>query len=206
MMMFFRRKKDGSLSLDGAVRKVFSGNLALSAERLALSKIRRENASDMYEYSCLEETTRYLLWTPHIKLSQTENYIKLLEKKYAQGAFWDFGLTLKEGGKFIGTCGITSINEEENALEIGYVISPYYKGNGYATEAATSVARWCFDTFGIDSIFAKMIEGNTDSQRVMQKLGMSLEGIYRNSMFIKGEYKTIHVWQVKREEFFAKNS
>jgi ribosomal-protein-alanine N-acetyltransferase len=45
------------------------------------------------------------------------------------------------------------------------------------------------------------MEGNDASMRVMQKLGMSFEGIYKNRMFIKGAYKTRNVYNITREKY-----
>ena len=200
--MFFKKSTDGQDLLGEKIKTVFSNHPELHSKRLVYKIIAPENAQDMYEYSCREETTRYLLWTPHTSISQTQRYIKLLSKKYENGAFWDFGLTFRDTGKFIGTCGITSFDEEKNSIEIGYVLSPDFWGMGLATEAAKTVMTYCFETFGVDSIFAKFLEGNNASMRVMQKLGMTLEGIYRNSMYVKGEYKTVHVYEITREKFF----
>ncbi len=199
--MFFKRRTDEPLTLGEKLRQVFSNAPELSSDRLLYKKIVPENSLDMYEYSRLEEVTRYLLWTPHVSLTQTQRYIKLLQKKYESGAFWDFGLTEAKSGKFIGTCGVTSFDEKENSIEIGYVLSPDFWGAGLATEAARTVMRFCFENFGVDRITGKFMEGNNASMRVMTKLGMTLEGIYRNSMFVKGEYKTIHVYEVTREKF-----
>lgn len=199
--MFFKRHTDEVPSLSEKISQTFKEVPTLESSRLIYKKILPENSQDMYEYSRLEEVTRYLLWTPHLSLSQTTRYINLLQKKYARGDFWDFGLCDKESGKFIGTCGITSFDEKENLIEIGYVLSPDFWGKGLATEAAKTVAAFCFDTFYVDRICAKCIEGNDASVNVMKKLGMTLEGIYKNSMLVKGEYKTIHVYHVTREAF-----
>ena len=83
------------------IKSTFKDVPVLESERLIYKKIVPENSADMFEYSCLEEVTRYLLWTPHVSLTQTERYIKLLQKKYDSGAFWDFGLTDKEADDFI---------------------------------------------------------------------------------------------------------
>lgn len=198
--MFFKSKNQNLIS--EKIKSTFKDVPVLESERMIYKKIVPENSADMFEYSCLEDVTRYLLWTPHVSLTQTERYIKLLQKKYDSGAFWDFGLTDKESGKFIGTCGITSFDDKEKSIEIGYVLSPSFWGKGYATEAARTVMKFCFDTFGADKICAKFMEGNNASMRVMTKLGMKLEGIYKNSMFVKGEYKTIYVYEVTKEDFF----
>ena len=205
-IMFFRRnREENTESLGERVRALFKGTPMLESERLIYKKILPENAQDMYDYSKLEEVTRYLLWTPHTGLVQKEKYIKLLQKKYENGSFWDFGLTSKEDGRFIGTCGITSFEDDTDTIEIGYVLAPEYWGKGIATEAAGTVMRYCFENLGAKKICGKFMEGNDGSMRVMIKLGMTLEGIYRRSMYVKGDYKTIHVYEITKERFFEVN-
>lgn len=203
--MFFKRNGDKNISLTEMIREAFKNVPTLESERLIYKRILPENAEDMYDYSKCEEVTRYLLWTPHVGLTQTEKYIKLLQKKYDNGSFWDFGLTYKPDGKFIGTCGITSIDDETKTIEIGYVLAPGYWGMSLAPEAAKTVMKYCFDNFGAEKICGKFMEGNNGSMRVMTKLGMTLEGIYRRSMYVKGEYKTIHVYEISKEKFFEVN-
>ncbi len=204
--MFFRKNAEKEPTVTEKLRETFRNVPVLESDRLIYKKIVPENAQDMYDYSKLEEVTRYLLWTPHISLTQTEKYIKLLQKKYDSGSFWDFGLTYKEDGRFIGTCGITSAEDDGRIIEIGYVLAPEYWGRELAVEAARTVMKYCFENFGAEKICGKFMEGNNGSMRVMTKLGMTLEGIYRNSMFVKGEYKTIHVYEITKERFFRLNS
>ena len=109
--------------------------------------------------------------------------------------FNDWGLVLKSTGKFIGTCGFTSFDYENNTAEIGYVLAKSCHGMGLATEAALRVMQFGTEQFGLDGFCAKCMQGNNASLRVMQKCGLVLEGIYNNSMFIKGEYKTIVVFR-----------
>lgn len=188
--------------LDTKIKEVFSNPPILQTKRLDLVKISPEHALDMYEYSSDPDVTKYLTWSCHSSAKETERYIKLLQKKYPTGAFTDFGLIYRDSGKFIGTCGYTSFDQETNTAEIGYVLSKDYWGQGLAAEAARCVMEFGFDTFGLDGYCAKCIEGNDASMRVMQKLGMSFEGIYKNGMFIKGSYKTIIVYNVTKEKYY----
>ena len=157
----------------------------------------------MFEYSRDPDVTKYLTWSCHSSVKETERYIKLLQKKYTQGVFNDFGLIHRESGKFIGTCGFTSFDYENNTAEIGYVLAKPYWGKGYAAEAARAVMEFGFETFGLNGYCAKCMEGNDASMRVMQKVGMSFEGIYKNGMFIKGAYKTIIVYNVSKEKYYS---
>lgn len=188
------------------IREVFSNIPELETERLRLRKITLADAEDMYAYSRLPEVTEYLTWNPHKSPKETLRYVRLLERKYAKGAFWDFGVEHRETGKMIGTCGFTSFCVDENSAEIGYVISPSYRGCGLAVEACRAVMKFGFITFDLDRICARFIEGNAASERVMQKLSMTYAETYRNSFYIKNRYRTVIEYAITKKAFFAQNA
>ena len=188
---------------DRKIKEVFTNIPTIETERLILRKILPSDSADMYEYSCLDEVTKYLTWSSHKSEKETERYIKLLSKKYTQGAFWDFGIELKENSKFIGTCGFTSFDTDLNRAEIGYVINPNLWGAGIAPEACRAVLKFGFSVFDLDGVCARYIEGNDSSKKVMEKLGMSYVTTYKNSYYIKNEYKTVIEYSITKKEFFA---
>ena len=61
----------------------------------------------------------------------------------------------------------------ENAVELGYVIAPNFKNNGYATEALSACIQEIFSS-GFTTVKTGAFEENLASQRVMQKCGMTL--------------------------------
>ncbi len=190
---------------DKKIKEVFTNIPQIETERLLLRRITEDDYTDMYEYSCLDEVTKYLTWPSHKSIAETQRYVRLLGKKYAKGAFWDFGVEHKADKKFIGTCGFTSFDKDTNSAEIGYVLSPKYWGQGIAVEAAKAVMKFGFAVFDVDKICARFIYGNAASERVMQKLGMSYVTTYKNSFFIRNEYKTVVEYCVTKKDFFAHN-
>lgn len=67
---------------------------------------------------------------------------------------------------FINDCGI-----DEDTVELGYVIDPAHKGNGYATEALSAVIGEVF-RMGYRRVVCGYFDGNDASRRVMEKCGM----------------------------------
>ena len=67
---------------------------------------------------------------------------------------------------FVNDCGI-----EDDEIEIGYVVHPDYKGQGYATEAVSAVIKDLF-RMGFHKITAGYFEENIASLKVMEKCGM----------------------------------
>ncbi len=202
-MSFFSHTQ-GFDTLEKRVKALFSDVPTIESQRLRFVKISPEHAEDMFEYSSDSDVTKYLTWSCHSCVKETERYIKLLQKKYLQGVFFDWGIVDKQDGKFIGTVGYTSFDYQKNTAEIGYVLSKNYWGKGLIPEAAKTIMEYGFENLGLSGFCAKCIEGNNSSLSVMRKCGMVLEGIYKNSMFIKGEYKTIVVCSVTKEDYYKK--
>ncbi len=185
----------------GFIGKLFSKVPEMETERLKFRAIKRSDDADIYEYSSNPETSRFLLWEPHGSIAYTRRFIEAILTKYKIGEYHDWAIVTKNGNKMIGTCGFTRIDQANGVVEIGYVINPDYWGNGYATEAARKVMRFAFDELLVNRVEAKFMFGNDASLKVMSKIGMKFEGYLRESMLVKGKYKTIGVASILRREY-----
>ena len=182
-------------------RKIFSDLPVLETERLILKKIEPSNANDMYAYASLDQVTRYLLWTPHLNINETKGYIEFLQKQYRKGNYADWGLNCKSDGAFIGTCGFADMDLSNNKAELGYVLSPSYQGRGYMREAVRAVLGLAFGELGLRRVELRIMDGNTASVRFAEASGFKYEGTMRNSLYLRGQYKTLHYYSMLSEEF-----
>ena len=155
----------------------------------------------MYEYARRREVTEYLLWEPHESEIFTHRYLTYLQSRYRSGDFYDWAVIYRDNDKMIGTCGFTRFNIESNSAEIGYVLNPTYWGIGIAPEAVREILRFGFDYLRLPSIEARFMAGNLRSRRVMEKVGMTFEGINRESMHVKGKYVSVGVCSILQHEY-----
>ncbi len=181
--------------------RIFREPPIIDTPRLYLRKILKKDSSDMYEYSKNRDVTKYLLWEPHISEGYTRKYIAYLQGRYRAGDFYDWAVILRLRDKMIGTCGFTRFNLEANSAEIGYVLNPDYWGHGIAPEVVYAVMKFGFSVLRLHRIEAKYMVGNERSRRVMDKLGMTFEGIARDSMHVKGRYVSVGTCAILRDEF-----
>jgi RimJ/RimL family protein N-acetyltransferase len=65
---------------------------------------------------------------------------------------------------------------EGTQAAIGWLLDPAYGGQGYATEAAAEVLRICFEDLGLRRVVAGAFADNASSLRVMDRIGMRIEG------------------------------
>jgi ribosomal-protein-alanine N-acetyltransferase len=180
---------------------IFKHIPTLHTPRLTLRRMQPSDYRDMYEYACLPSVTEYLLWYPHNDPDQTYRYLQSLQTCYKQGEFYDWAVVITETGKMIGTCGYTEFDHEHGRAEVGYVLNPAYWGHGFGPEAISAALEFAFRELDINRVEAHFIEGNDRSRRAAEKCGMTFEGLLRQYMFIKGNYRNIGICAVTRDRF-----
>ncbi len=90
-----------------------------------------------------------------------------------QHGYCRWPLILKDTEALAGFCGFA---HRDAGAEIGWRLASQYWGRGLATEAARAVFRYGAEALGFDRITATIQSGNDASQRVAEKLGMTLAG------------------------------
>jgi RimJ/RimL family protein N-acetyltransferase len=72
--------------------------------------------------------------------------------------------------------------------EIWYNIMPGHWGNGYATEVSKRLIRFGFEFLSLHRIEAGVATGNSRSIKVLEKAGMTREGVRRKMLPIRGSW------------------
>lgn len=84
-----------------------------------------------------------------------------------------FTVVLKANDLLIGDCGLELMElDGANVAELGYDFRSDYWNRGLATEAATAVRDYAFQTLGLSQLISLIRVGNEASRRVAEKVGM----------------------------------
>ncbi|WP_412988958.1 GNAT family N-acetyltransferase [Pediococcus siamensis] len=157
-------------------------NDKLETDRLKLRPVTLDDASDMYAYAQDPETVKYV-FDQHQSVEATKSIILSYFMKTPMGKW---GIELKQTHHLIGTIDMR-VDQANLRAEIGYAIGRSYWGNGYVPEAATRILELGFAELHLKRIQARHIAENYKSGRVMQKIGMHQEGIFKNYAQHKGQ-------------------
>ncbi len=185
------------------IAKLFSNIPVLETERFILRKMSLDDTDDMYEYAKDPGLTRFLSWSPHSSKAFTFEYLSYLQGRYKAGCFYDWAIVCRDTGKMIGTCGFTRFDYPNDSAELGYVLNPAYHGQGIATEVLARVIQYGFEVLALNRLECRFMPDNIASRRVMEKNGMSFEGIRRQGMLIKGNYVDIGICSILSTEYQA---
>ncbi|QJR36539.1 GNAT family N-acetyltransferase [Gemmatimonas groenlandica] len=151
----------------------------LSTERLTLDPLTYSDAEFIVELLTDPDWLRYIgdrgVRTVHDARGYLENGPMA---SYATNGFGLYRVSLRESGVPIGMCGLLKRDALPD-VDIGFAFLPAYRGQGYAFEAAAAIVADARDRLGMTRILAIVTPGNVGSIRVLQKLGMSQDGIVR---------------------------
>jgi [ribosomal protein S5]-alanine N-acetyltransferase len=150
----------------------------LHTSRLNLRRIRYVDGDTVFEaWAQDEEVVRYVTWKPHKSVNETLLYTRWAEEAWEEGTDYTY-LAFNEGnGEAVGTI---SLRPRGHRVEIGYLVRRSEWGKGYAPEMLEEVIRWAFSCSWFHRVWATCDTDNTRSARVMEKAGMSREGILRS--------------------------
>lgn len=78
----------------------------------------------------------------------------------------------KKSNDFIGWVVLKPLDQTQE-IEIGYRLLEEHWGKGFATEAASLIINYGFNTLNMDKISAVVLEKNLGSRKVLEKLGLT---------------------------------
>jgi ribosomal-protein-alanine N-acetyltransferase len=143
-------------------------------ERLVLRAFEPEDAEALFELRTDPEVTRYTGEPPPRSLDEVRREISAYPD-FERYGFGRWACVYKPDRRIIGFAGLKFL-EEIGEVDLGYRFLPTYWGRGLATEAATASIDFGFRTLGLEYIIGLVMHENTASIRVLEKVGMELEG------------------------------
>jgi len=179
---------------------VFSRLPVLETERLILRPLRMGDAGDLFAYARDPEVSRHVLWDTHENIAQSRQFLRAAIRQYRRGMPGSFAIVLRASGRMIGTVGFMWVNTDYKSAEVGYSLSRDYWNQGMMTEALRAVIAFGFDTLRLNRIEAQHETDNPASGRVMENVGMRLEGTLRQRVRNKGRFVDVRLYAILRSD------
>lgn len=177
--------------------------LNIETERLLFSEISKDDLENIHGLHSIAEVDEYNTLGIPETIEETEKLIEpIIQSRFKTPRdSYTWKICLKDSNQFVGLAGFSLSNDKFKLGEIYYKLHPDYWGNGYATEVAKQLVKIGFDNFDLQKVEAGVATENLKSIRVLEKIGMTREGLRRKILPIRGEWKdNFHYAIVKTDE------
>ena len=125
--------------------------------------------------------------------------VRRLHRQARQGTTYSFAIDVD--GRFAGQVTVNNIvRGSAQFASIGYWLDQRYAGSGVMPRAVALVVDHCFTTAGLHRIEVAIRPENTNSLRVVEKLGLREVGYAPKYLHIDGDWRDHRLYAITREE------
>lgn len=182
------------------------GTKVIRTHRLVLRPFTVEDAPAMFRnWASDSAVTEFLTWPPHESPAATAELLARWAKETAEDpSVYQWAIELKSIEEPIGSISAMHINEKTAACELGWCIGKKWWGQGIMPEAGAAVIAYLFDEVGMNRVAARHDVRNPKSGRVMQKLGMTYEGVLRQAGVCNAGICDEAYYSILKNEYLAR--
>ncbi len=176
----------------------------LETPRLRLRPFAYADAADVQRLAGDAAVADTTLLVPHPYADGlAEEWILGQAGALAAGESLTLALTRRDDGALVGAMGLELVLAHARGT-LGYWVGVPFWGRGYATEAAEAVLAHAFGALGLHRVQATHLTRNPASCRVMEKLGMRVEGVERDQVLKHGRFEDLELHAILVDEWRAR--
>ncbi|KUN20101.1 acetyltransferase [Streptomyces corchorusii] len=157
-------------------------NISISTERLVLRPL---DEDDVPALADMMNDEQVVAWTtvphPYTEADAHRWITRRAPDERTEGRGIVLAVTEFLTQRLVGVVHLRNTDWRVRSSQIAYVIAPWARGEGYASEAVLATAQWLFHDQKFERLELRTAAGNTASQQVAQKIGCISEGVLRNA-------------------------
>lgn len=116
---------------------------------------------------------------------------------------FDLALCLPGDDRFLGRVGLRIERPEHKEAQLWFNLRRDRWGQGLASEAATALLDFAFDTLQLHRVYGDCDPRNVPSARLMERVGMRREAHLRENWWLKGEWCDSIIYAVLEQDWRA---
>lgn len=176
--------------------------MELETLRLKLKEITPDDINDIHRLYSFPEIDEYNTMGIPESIDETIEIVRLMidVQQTEERKSYTWKSVRKDSNEFVGTAGINLSANRFKMGEIFYELFPSQWGQGFATEVAKALIKAGFEVFHLHRVEAGVATENIRSIRVLEKSGMTREGIKRKILPIRGEWKDNYHYAIVEDD------
>ncbi|MGX4599017.1 GNAT family N-acetyltransferase [Faecalimicrobium sp. JNUCC 81] len=158
-------------------------------EKVVLRSYKEEDIEIALKLVNDKELKKFLVDCIPFPTSKWEEDEWIKSQKSNKEGTYNFAIEDIETNKYIGGCGINSVNWLTRVAVVGIMIGDKdYWGKGYGTDAMKVLIDFIFNDMNINKIRLSVFSFNERAIKSYEKCGFKVEGVLKNEIFKEGKY------------------
>jgi ribosomal-protein-alanine N-acetyltransferase len=177
--------------------------MTLQTDRLNLRQLSVTDVYKIHELHSVPESDQFNTLGIPETIQTTEGIVNewLVEQNAIPRTSYVFCIDKNETKQFIGLIALKLGKPNFRTAEVWYKIHRDYWRQGYTTEALNKLLDFGFNYMKLHRIEAGCAVENIASRKVLEKVGMTREGMKRKKLPIRGEWKDNYFYAILEEDF-----
>ncbi len=181
------------------------GTIRIETNRLILRRFEMSDSEDVLEIWASKPEIQQMYSEPvYESLCEVRELLQKYIDSYKSRTTYRWAVIEKTSEKCIGQIAFFLVDAKNNFAELEYCIGTDYQCRGYMTEAVRAVIKFGFEQMHLHKIQICTKEMNTPSKRVIEKCGLTYEGMLRDYFYMDGEYVGRLYYSMLESEYFNK--
>jgi [ribosomal protein S5]-alanine N-acetyltransferase len=174
---------------------------SISAKRLRVRPIAEQDLTDIFAINSDPEVTHFLPYPNWATPDDGAAWFKRMQTLSASGTAQQLVIEHNTDKKVIGTILLFKFDEASARVELGYVLGRAHWGQGLMHEALLAICSHAFSNMSIRRIEAEVNPTNVPSNKLLQRIGFTLEGTLRKRWMAKGVAYDTNVYGLLADEW-----
>lgn len=168
---------------------------------IRLRDYRKEDTEAAHKYINDPEVKRFL--APGIPFPITyQEELNWVEGQSASKDTYNFAIETLSDNRYIGGCGINSIDWKNSVATVGIFIgNKEYWGKGYGTDAMLTLLSFIFNQMNLHKVRLCVYSFNPRAIACYEKCGFVREGTLRQEIYRDGQYHDEYIMGILKSEF-----
>ncbi len=162
-----------------------------------LRKLEKKDVTGMLEWMHDEAVNQWFRFD--FSQMNEEKALDFIEKSFDEEN-QNFAI-VNENDEYMGTISLKNISKVDNSAEYAVVTRSCIHGTNLAYQATMELLKYAFETLQLERVYLNVLEINGRANRFYEKCGFVYEGMSRNHLYLKGEYRSLKWYSMLKEEY-----
>lgn len=162
----------------------------LETPRLILRAFESSDLEDLFK--CLSDPVTVEFVTDPADGPETlEGVLEEYVQGHERGVSINWAIREKATGAYAGSVSLQEFSFHDLLAETAFELNRGFVSRGYMTEALGAVLAFGFGVLNLHRLEARVVEGNSRSERLLERMGFTLEGRVRESFVLHGTPRNV---------------